>query len=126
VVGSGSAVFAAAIRAKDLGTSVALCEASPVGGTYVNVGCVTSKALLAAADLHHRAGHHPFRGLGTQAGPVDLAALVAAKDELVDALRYDRYEHLAEEHGFTLVRGRGEFVEGDGFRCEGRELRAGR
>ncbi len=124
VVGSGSAAFAAAIRAKDLGASVALCEAGTVGGTCVNVGCVPSKAMLAAADLRHRAGHGPFPGVATQAGPVDLATMVAAKDELVDTMRYDKYEHLAEEYGFALLCGRGEFSDGDGFRCGGGEMHA--
>lgn len=124
VVGSGSAAFAAAIRAKDLGASVALCEANTVGGTCVNVGCVPSKAMLAAADLYRRAGHNPFVGASTSAGSVDLAALVAAKDELVDRLRFDKYEHLAEEYGFTLLGGYGEFTGPDTFACEGHELRA--
>lgn len=124
VVGSGSAAFSAAIRATDLGATVALCVADTVGGTCVNIGCVPSKAMLAAADLYHRAAHSPYAGIETGAGAVDLAALVAAKDELVDTMRYDKYEHLAEDYGFTLLSGRGEFVDGDGFRCDGRELRA--
>ncbi|MEX2031681.1 MAG: mercury(II) reductase [Dehalococcoidia bacterium] len=124
VVGSGSAAFAAAIRAKDLGASVGLCEANTVGGTCVNIGCVPSKAMLAAADLYHRAGHNPFAGASTSVGAVDLAALVAAKDELIDRLRYDKYERLAEEYGFTLLCGYGEFTGPDTFACDGHELRA--
>lgn len=124
VVGSGSAAFAAAIRAKDLGASVALCEANTVGGTCVNVGCVPSKAVLAAADLYHRAGHNRFPGATTSAGPLDLAALVASKDELVETMRYEKYEHLAEEYGFTLLCGRGEFGEDTTFTCEGQPIAA--
>ncbi|WP_415854221.1 FAD-dependent oxidoreductase, partial [Sinomonas sp. G460-2] len=43
VIGSGSAGFAAAIRASTIGRSVAIVEAGTVGGTCVNTGCVPSK-----------------------------------------------------------------------------------
>ncbi|MBI2238409.1 MAG: FAD-dependent oxidoreductase, partial [Actinobacteria bacterium] len=95
ILGSGSAAFAAAIRAKDLGASVALCESNTIGGTCVNIGCVPSKALLAAGELYYRAGHSPFAGVGTSASSLDLGALVRSKDERVDRLRYEKYENLA-------------------------------
>jgi mercuric reductase len=59
-IGAGSAAFAAAIRATNLGARVAIVERNTIGGTCVNVGCIPSKHLLAAADAHHQAGHHPF------------------------------------------------------------------
>ncbi len=63
ILGSGSAAFAAAITASDLGASVALMEADMVGGTCVNVGCVPSKTLLWAAEVLHTATHHHIAGL---------------------------------------------------------------
>ncbi|NUR25345.1 MAG: FAD-dependent oxidoreductase, partial [Catenulispora sp.] len=48
VIGSGGAAFAAAIRASDLGKTVAMIERGTVGGTCVNSGCIPSKALIAA------------------------------------------------------------------------------
>jgi mercuric reductase len=126
IVGSGAAAFAAGIRARDLGASVALCEANTIGGTCVNVGCVPSKAMLAAAHAYRRAGERRFPGAPTSAGPVDLASLVRAKDELVGELRADKYEHLADEYGFTLLCGRGRFTGPERFLCEGEEIRAGR
>ncbi len=124
ILGSGSAAFAAAIRATDLGASVALCESNTIGGTCVNIGCVPSKAMLAAGELYHRAGHSPFPGVGTSVSSLDLGALVRSKDELVDQLRYEHYENLAEEYGFTLLCGHGEFTGPETFSCDGEELRA--
>lgn len=124
ILGSGSAAFAAAIRATDLGASLALCESNTIGGTCLNIGCVPSKAMLVAGELHHRAGHSPFPGVGTSAGTLDLAALVRSKDELVEQLRYEKYENLAEEYGFTLLCGHGEFTGPETFSCDGKELRA--
>lgn len=123
ILGSGSAAFAAATRATDLGASVALCESNTIGGTCVNIGCVPSKAMLAAADLYHRAGHSPFAGVETSAKSLDLSALVRSKDELVDEMRADKYENLAEEYGFTCFCGHGEFTGPDGFVCDGQELK---
>ena len=124
IVGSGSAAFAAGIRARDLGASVALCESGTIGGTCVNVGCVPSKAMLAAADLYHRAGHSPFSGVATSSGSLDLAALVGAKDELVSQMRAEKYEELAEEYGFKVLRGRGRFTGATSFECDGHEVEA--
>jgi len=125
VIGSGSAAFAAAIRARDLGAEVAMCEVATIGGTCVNIGCVPSKALLAAAHARQVAAHQPFPGITTTAGPVDFAALIAGKDELVNQLRYGKYEHLAEDYGFTLLRGRGSFSAPDRFMCNGEDVAAG-
>src|SRR5260370_9300432 len=87
VLGAGSAAFAAAIRGRDAGYRVALAEAGTLGGTCVNVGCVPSKALLAAGAAYWAAGHHPFAGVTTPPGPAALPAPVAQHDGLVAALR---------------------------------------
>jgi pyruvate/2-oxoglutarate dehydrogenase complex dihydrolipoamide dehydrogenase (E3) component len=51
IVGSGGAGFAAAIAATTRGLSVVMIERGTTGGTCVNVGCIPSKALLAAAGF---------------------------------------------------------------------------
>lgn len=126
VVGSGSAGFAAAIRGSELGANVAICEGDVIGGTCVNRGCVPSKALLAAADLYYRAGHNPFTGIETKAKAVSLPVLIKSKDELVAELRRVKYEELAEEYGFAILRGRAAFLDDRTFACDGREFHADR
>ncbi|MGH9176980.1 MAG: mercury(II) reductase [Acidimicrobiales bacterium] len=125
VVGSGGAAIAAAIRARNLDARVAVVERALVGGTCVNVGCVPSKTLLAAADAFHTAACHPFAGLPTEAGSTDLAALVAQKDELVGRLRQAKYVDLADVYGFEILAGEGRFVDGETLEVDGRPLRAG-
>ena len=56
VIGAGPGGYAAALRAAQAGRSVTLVERDRVGGTCLNVGCIPSKALIAVADLYHRAG----------------------------------------------------------------------
>ena len=124
IVGSGGAAFAAAIRASTLGAHVAVIERGEIGGTCVNVGCVPSKTLLAAADAFHRSSSHPFDGVPTSAGTADLQALVAQKDELVAGLRKAKYLDLAAAYGFEIRRGQASFVDPDTLRVDGREVRA--
>jgi mercuric reductase len=124
VVGAGSAAFAAAIKATEAGYTVALVEHGTLGGTCVNVGCVPSKVLLRAGELAWVAGHHPFAGLSTSSGPVDLRSLVAQKDELVGALRQTKYADLVEDYGFTVIEGHGRFSGPEVLEVDGRSIRA--
>jgi len=125
VLGAGSAAFAAAIRGRDAGYRVALAEAGTLGGTCVNVGCVPSKALLAAGAAYWAAGHPRFAGITTAAGPVDLAALVAQKDELVAALRQEKYADLVGAYGFEVLPGHAAFTSPDTVEVAGQAIRAG-
>lgn len=106
VLGGGSAGFAAAIRGAELGRRVALVEAGTVGGTCVNIGCVPSKTLIRAAELYHRAVHHPFDGMPRLSAPADWQAIVAQKDELVSRLRQSKYvDVLAAYPNITYFQG---------------------
>jgi len=124
IVGSGSAAFAAAIRARDLGARVLMVESGTLGGTCVNVGCVPSKFLLRAAEVYHLARHHGYAGISTHVGPVDWPALVAQKAELVRALRKEKYADLVELYGWDLVQGRARFIDGETLAVDGRTVRA--
>jgi mercuric reductase len=125
VLGAGSAAFAAAIRGRDAGYRVALAEAGTLGGTCVKLGCVPSKALLAAGAAYWAAGHHPFAGITTTAGPVDLAALVTQKDELAAALRQEKYADLVDAYGFEVLAGHARFTGPDTVEVAGRPVRPG-
>ncbi|NNH70585.1 mercury(II) reductase [Nocardia uniformis] len=111
IIGSGSAAFAAAIAASRLGRRVAMIERGTIGGTCVNVGCVPSKALLAAAEARHvAAAADRFPGLAAVDAPVDFTDLVAGKDALVEQLRADKYIDLAAGYGWEIVSGTGAFT----------------
>ena len=124
VLGSGGAAMAAAITARQLGASVVLVERETLGGTCVNVGCVPSKTLLAAAGARHRAAAHPFAGIHTSAGPVDLAALVDQKDALVAGMRRAKYADVAAAYGFAVRPGSARFLDAETLEVDGQPLRA--
>lgn len=106
VIGGGSAGFAAAIKGIELGAKVAMVEASLVGGTCVNVGCIPSKALIQVAKTWHSAGHHPFTGAKTKQVELDWSAIRAEKEELVADMRRSKYvDVLAAYPEITFIEG---------------------
>ena len=119
VVGSGGAAMAAAIAGRQAGASVVLLERAVLGGTCVNVGCVPSKTLLAAAGTRHTTLANPFPGAPTSAGEVDLAALVGQKDELVGRLRQAKYADVADAYGFEVQSGPARFADADTLTVDG-------
>lgn len=125
IIGSGSAALAAAIRARDAGARVVVIEQGTPGGTCVNVGCVPSKALIAAADSYHHARTHAFAGIPHLDGPrPDLEAIVAQKDALVGSLRQAKYLDLVDDYGFELRPGTARFVDSATIEVDGEPLRA--
>ena len=109
VIGSGGAAFAAAIQARRYDRSVVMVERGQVGGTCVNLGCIPSKALLAAAEARHVALEQHFPGIRTSAEPVDMQALVVGKDDIVEDLRSDKYTDLAAHYGWEILAGEARF-----------------
>ncbi|KGN41640.1 mercuric reductase [Knoellia aerolata DSM 18566] len=124
VIGSGGAAMAAGITARKAGRSVVLIERGTLGGTCVNVGCVPSKTLLAAAGHRHAALTNPFAGAPTSASRVDLGALVAQKDELIHRLREHKYAEVAEAWDFPVMAGEARFTDGEVLTVDGKPLRA--
>src|SRR5215475_2422061 len=82
VIGTGPGGYVCAIRAAQLGLKVAVVEKRAThGGTCLNVGCIPSKALLHASELYAEAAHG-FADMGIKVQPaLDLAAMLAFKDE---------------------------------------------
>ncbi len=128
IVGGGSAGFAAAIKAADLGARVAMAEASTLGGTCVNVGCVPSKTLIRAAEAQHRRIHHGFRGIPTSDGPPDWSTVRAEKDALVSELRQTKYWNVLRAYpSVTLFEERATLVSAGQVRlASGRTVTAGK
>ncbi len=114
VIGAGSAGFSAAIAAAERGAKVALVGHGLIGGTCVNVGCVPSKTLIRAMDGVHavnRAGR--FGGIRARAAIDDWSATVAAKDDLVAAMREAKYVDLLPHYeSVDYIEGKARLVDG--------------
>ncbi|MBI2605066.1 MAG: mercury(II) reductase [Deltaproteobacteria bacterium] len=112
VIGAGSAGFAAAIRASEIGANVGLIEGGTIGGTCVNVGCVPSKTLIRASEIRHRSERHSFKGIATHRGNLSWNDVRAQKDELVDALRQAKYRDVLKSHsGIEYIEGKAKILK---------------
>ena len=99
VIGAGSAGFAAAIRAAELGARVALIGHGTLGGTCVNIDCVPSKTLIRAAEaLHGGRAAARFAGIDGATRLRDWSALATQKDALVASLRQAKYTDVLKAH----------------------------
>ncbi len=87
VIGAGPGGYPAAIRAAQLGASVALVEKEELGGTCLNWGCIPTKTLIASSTLYAQMKSAPAMGLRVEGASFDYAALAARKDQVVRSLR---------------------------------------
>ena len=119
VIGAGPGGYVAAIRAGQLGLSVACVEsrsyADPkgevrLGGTCLNEGCIPSKALLQSSELFDQAGHSfIMHGISSENLKMDVAAMVRRKDNIVSQLT-SGIRGLFKKYKVTLLPGHGKFV----------------
>jgi len=127
VIGGGSAAFAAAIKAAELGAKVAIVEQGTIGGTCVNIGCVPSKTLIKAAELCYRSAYPKFEGLTVCPPPSDWQRVVQQKDELVTALRQGKYVDVMKVYpNITLIQGRAKLTGQRTVTMNGRSYTPGR
>lgn len=88
VIGAGPGGYVAAIRAAQLGWSVACIEKEPaLGGTCLRVGCIPSKALLESSEQFHNAQYGlKAHGILVNQVQLDLAAMLKRKTQIVTTL----------------------------------------
>ncbi|UCE82010.1 MAG: dihydrolipoyl dehydrogenase [Deltaproteobacteria bacterium] len=114
IIGSGPGGYVAAVRAAQLDMKVACIEKEPrLGGVCLNVGCIPSKALLDSSEYFHLAREH-FGEHGIKTGKVtlDLAAMMARKEQVVQELT-DNVRKLLEGNKVDIIQGTGRLVAKD-------------
>ncbi|MEJ1921118.1 dihydrolipoyl dehydrogenase [Microbacterium sp. KHB019] len=106
VLGGGSGGYAAALRAAELGKSVALIEKDKVGGTCLHRGCIPTKALLHAAEVADHVRDAASVGIGATFDGVDAAGVRTYRENIV-AKKFKGLEGLIKARGITTVAGTG-------------------
>ena len=106
VLGGGSGGYAAALRAAELGRSVALIEKDKVGGTCLHRGCIPTKALLHAAEVADVARDAAVIGIRATFDGIDPDGVRAYREGIV-AKKYKGLEGLIKARGITVVAGEG-------------------
>ncbi len=105
VIGGGPGGYVAAIRAAQLGMSVACVEGrGSLGGTCLNVGCIPSKALLTSSGIYAELSHLAAHGVSVEGAALDLGAMMARKDKTVADLTKG-IAFLFKKNGIELIEG---------------------
>ena len=86
VIGAGPGGYVAAIRAAQLGQKVTVVEKSVLGGVCLNVGCIPSKALIAAGHRYENAKHSEDMGIKAENVTVDFSKVQEFKQGVVKKL----------------------------------------
>ncbi len=110
VVGSGPGGYIAAIRAAQLGLSVAVVEKEFVGGTCLNIGCIPSKALLEATHLLQQIREASRFGIDVAGISADYPRMREQKNKTVQILTRG-VAGLLKRGGIDLLRGFGRFAD---------------
>ena len=117
VLGGGSAGYAAAIRAAELGKSVAIIEQDKLGGTCLHRGCIPTKAMLHVAEVADAARGGEAIGAGTRFDGIDIDRVHEYRDGIVTK-KTAGLESLVTARKIVMVRGRGMVVGGRGVRVD--------
>ncbi|MDZ4170138.1 MAG: dihydrolipoyl dehydrogenase [Coriobacteriia bacterium] len=86
VLGGGPGGYSAAFQAARLGADVVLVERERLGGTCLNWGCIPTKTILRSAHIVADTRHAAEFGLNATVASVDIDALRARKEGVVDEL----------------------------------------
>lgn len=106
VIGAGPGGYVAAIRAAQLGFSVAIIEKRPtLGGVCLNEGCIPSKALLESSEQFAKANHDlAEHGIDIDGVKLNLAQMMRRKEEIIKKLT-SGISGLMKKNKITVVSG---------------------
>jgi dihydrolipoamide dehydrogenase len=121
VLGGGSGGYACALRAAELGLSVALVEQGKLGGTCLHRGCIPTKALLHAAEVADSAREGSRFGIKSTFESVDMSGVHAYKDGVIGRL-YKGLQGLVSAQSIEFVEGSGRLVAADSVEVDGRRI----
>ncbi len=128
VIGGGPGGYPAAIRARQLGLTTALVEREHLGGICLNWGCIPTKALLRASEIHHLLGRLEEFGFSATDVHFDITKLVARSRKVAGRLSAG-VKHLLRKNEVRVFDGHGRLAGAGLVQVEGQgevvaELRA--
>lgn len=109
VLGGGSGGYSAAIRAAELGMSVALIEKNKLGGTCLHVGCIPTKAMLHAAEVADNAREAHECGINATFTGVDMDRVNAFREDIITK-KFKGLGGLIKARDITVIEGEGRLV----------------
>jgi pyruvate/2-oxoglutarate dehydrogenase complex dihydrolipoamide dehydrogenase (E3) component len=122
VIGSGQAGPSLAVRFAKAGMRTALIEREHLGGTCVNDGCIPTKTLVASARVAHMARRASDYGIEVGRVSVDMRAVKARKDAVVQASLDGLARWLGSTENLTVIWGEARFAAADQVVVNGEAL----
>ena len=117
-IGGGSGGLAIAEKAAAYGKKVAIVEASKMGGTCVNNGCVPKKVMWYAANLAHAVDDAPGFGIPVSRQATDWNKLVQGRDNYIHNInRY--WDGYVTENGIQHIQGYARFTSSNSVEVSG-------
>lgn len=111
VIGAGPGGYVAAIRAAEMGQKVAIVEREFIGGVCLNVGCIPSKALIAAGHHYQDALDSNVFGVSAEGVKLDFAQTQDWKQNKVVHTLTSGVEMLLKKHKVEILMGEAFFVD---------------
>ena len=118
VIGAGSGGVRASRMSAGYGARVAVAEASDLGGTCVNLGCVPKKLMVYASSFSAAATDAAGFGWTVPTPTFDWATLIANKDRAIERLN-GIYRGLLEGSGVCIVEGRARLLDRNTVEVDG-------
>ena len=109
IVGGGTGGYSTALRAAQLGLSVALVEKAKVGGTCLHWGCIPTKAILQTAEVAEHAQDAEDFGVTVDYLGIEVAAMNDHKNGVVDK-RWKGLQGALKGRGVETVEGTATFT----------------
>lgn len=109
IIGSGPGGYVAAIKAAQLGLSVALIEKAELGGVCLNWGCIPTKSLIKNAEVYETFQRADEFGIKLDNVSVDFAKVIARSRGVADQ-NSKGVEYLMKKHDIQVIQGTAEFV----------------
>ena len=107
ILGAGSGGYAAALRAAELGMSVALVEKDKLGGTCLHRGCVPTKTMLHVGEVADTAAEGASLGVKMTVEAIEMESVLGFKDKIVGRLYKGLQGLVKSAKGIELVSGHG-------------------
>ncbi|MEJ7540709.1 dihydrolipoyl dehydrogenase [Staphylococcus intermedius] len=109
ILGGGIAGYSAAIRASQLGKSVAIVEKSKMGGTCLHQGCIPTKSFLKSAEVFQYIKHADDFGVTAEQPILNFTKVMARKNRIVDTM-YQGVQGLMKRHKIDVFQGVGRLM----------------
>ncbi|WP_282935720.1 dihydrolipoyl dehydrogenase [Paenibacillus sp. RC67] len=109
VLGGGTGGYIAAIRAAQLGKTVAIVERDKLGGTCLHRGCIPSKALLRSAEVYATMQDSDRYGIEADSVRLNFPRVQARKQSIVDQM-HKGVQFLMKKHNIQVFYGNGRLL----------------